>query len=185
MNKQITKISSAANNYAKALDELAQSGAVNYDILDADMRTLYDVLSGSTDLQTVMENPSINIETKFDIINTIFQGKVSSEIINFLKILIEKKRISEFPQIYAKFKNNLYNRKNIQPATIVSAVKLNEMQKQLIVEKLSKKLNKTIISNWIIDNNIIAGIQIKIDDNILDLSLRHRIEKLNKSLILK
>ena len=66
MNKQIEKISSAAKNYAKALDELAQSGAVNYDILDADMRTLYDVLSGSTDLQTVMENPSINIETKFD-----------------------------------------------------------------------------------------------------------------------
>jgi F-type H+-transporting ATPase subunit delta len=74
---------------------------------------------------------------------------------------------------------------NIRPVTVISAVKLNSTQQNTIVEKLANKLNKKILPNWEINKDIIAGIMIKIDDNVLDMSLKNRIEKLGKSLMLK
>ena len=49
------------------------------------------------------------------------------------------------------------------------------------------KMNKPlkVYSGWSLDEDIIAGLMIKIDDNVIDMSLRNRIDKLSKSLMLK
>ncbi|MBR6099153.1 ATP synthase F1 subunit delta [bacterium] len=183
-NEQI-KISAAAKNYAEALIEIAQSGKLSYDALAADLEVVNGAFSSSEDLTLAIENPAIDIKVKNDIIDGVFGGKVSVEIINFLKILVDKKRISEFSQIYAEFKNKYYFVQNIQPVTIISAIALNNDQKKQITDKLAAKLNKKIITAWETDADIIAGITVKINDNVLDMSLKNRLEKLSKSLMLK
>ena len=66
-----------------------------------------------------------------------------------------------------------------------SAIELSKSQQDEILAKLSAKLNKNILPVWETDESIIAGITVKIDDNVLDMSLKNRLEKLGKSLMLK
>lgn len=183
-NEQI-KISQAAKNYAQALTEIAKDGNPSYEVLANDLKIVSEAFSNSNELIMALENPAIDSDVKTDIINTIFSGKISNEVLNFIKIITDKKRISEFPAIYTEFQNRLYKLQNIRPVTVISAVKLNSTQQNTIVEKLANKLNKKILPNWEINKDIIAGIMIKIDDNVLDMSLKNRIEKLGKSLMLK
>ena len=49
-----------------------------------------------------------------------------------------------------------------------------------INEKLHTRLQKNIIANWTTDENIIGGLIIKIDDDIIDNSLKNKLEKLSK-----
>ena len=185
MTKETVKISQAAKNYANALIEIAKSGKVTYDEIFSDLKIINDAFAVSSDLVMALENPAVSLDVKIDIINSVFSGKISQEIINFLKILTEKKRVAKFPSIYAEFYNKYNKIQNIQSVTIVSAIKLSKSQQDKILDKLSAKLNKKIVPIWETDENIIAGFSIKIDDNILDMSLKNRLEMLGKSLMLR
>ena len=179
------KITAAAKNYAEALIDLAKYNEITYDELEKDLKTALDAYNVSDDMPSVLNNPSINLEVKTDIVKSIFKGRVSDKVINFLIILVEKNRMSEFPQICRQFKMNLNEINNIQPVTVTSAIELSKEQKEQIVEKLSQKLKKTIEPSWKTDDGIIAGLMIKIYDNIIDMSVKNRINKLNKRLMLK
>ena len=185
MTNEPIKISQAAKNYAEALIELAKSGKMTYDALFSDLQIVNNAFVGSSELVMALENPVVDLGVKIDIVNTIFTGKISQELINFLKILVEKKRVAEFPSIYAEFNNKFNKIQNIQSVTIVSAIELSKSQQDEILAKLSAKLNKNILPVWETDESIIAGITVKIDDNVLDMSLKNRLEKLGKSLMLK
>ena len=47
----------------------------------------------------------------------------------------------------------------------------------------NEKLNKDIICDWGVDNEIIAGLIFKIDESIIDNSVRHKLEDLSKEII--
>jgi len=178
------KISSAAKNYADAIVDMIRDNNLSFDDVATDMSVIKEALVNSEDLSAVMINPSINLEVKKDIIISVFKDRVSQSLLNYLQILVEKNRIGEFPQIYSQFIIKMNEVNNIQPVTVVSAVELNPEQKLRIVSKLSEKLKKTVLPDWCVDESIIAGIMIKIYDNVIDMSVRHRIDKLNKSLLL-
>ena len=184
MDNKKEKISSAAKNYADAIVGMIKDNDLTFDDVAKDLNVISEALENSKDLSAVMINPSINLEVKKDIIISVFKGRISDSLLNFLQILVDKNRIGEFPQIYAQFIIRMNEVNNIQPVTVISAVELSSEQKSGLVSKLSDKLNKTILPDWQVDESIIAGIVIKIYDNVIDMSVKHRIDKLNKSLLL-
>ena len=99
---------------------------------------------------------------------------------NFIKIIVEKNRFNEFGQIISAYKELLDSANNTQNVEIISAIELSDSQKQNIIEKLSAKLNKNIKPDWIIDKSIIAGLVIKMDDNVIDSSVKNKLEKLSR-----
>ena len=104
---------------------------------------------------------------------------------NFLKILIDKKRFQEFSQIRAAYINKLNKINNIQPVSVTSAVELTDEQKKNIIGKLEEKLKKQVQPLWNIDENIIAGLVVKINDDVIDTSLKNKINKISKELLLR
>lgn len=170
------KISTSAETYADSLIK----ADTNFELILNDLNAIKEITSQSNDFNSVMENPSIPNETKFDIIDEIFKNKINDKLINFLKILIEKKRFNELNQIIQSYSNKTDNINNIKRVEVISAIDLTDEQKMRINEKLHTRLQKNIIANWTTDENIIGGLIIKIDDDIIDNSLKNKLEKLSK-----
>ena len=185
MNTVIEKTSAVSKNYADALIDIVKSGRVDSDTFLSELELVNSVISESRDLNSVLLNPSFTLDTKLEILSAIFKGKVSAEVLNFLNVLVEKNRIKEFSNIYTEFRYKLNEKNNTQPVYITSAVDLKEEQKNRIIATLTKKLNKTILPSWETDRSIIGGIIVKIYDNVIDMSLKGRIDRLSKSLMLK
>ena len=185
MNAVIEKTSEVSRNYADALIEIIKSGRVDADTFLNELEIVNSVVSESKDLNSVLLNPSFTLDIKLEILSAIFKGKVSTEVSNFLNVLVEKNRIKEFPSIYSEFRYKLNEKNNTQPVYITSAVDLKDEQKNRIIATLTKKLNKTILPSWETDRSIIGGIIVKIYDNVIDMSLKGRIDRLSKSLMLK
>lgn len=169
----MTKVSTSAITYAKSLFE-ADNNALS------DLNTVLDAINSSKDFELTMLNPSISLQTKYEIIDEIFKKELNEKVLNFIKILVEKNRFNEFNQIIQAYSNELDNMNNIKRVEVVSAVELSDEQKQKTIEKLQMRLNKEVKVKWILDTNIIGGLVIKIDDDIIDTSLKNKLDKLSK-----
>ena len=183
INSNEKQISTSAKNYAASLIQVGKDGVMTYDAILNDLNTVMDITSESTELVSVMENPAISINSKNEIIDSVFANQISDKIINFLKILIDKKRFYEIDQIIQCYKTEVDKINNIQQVEVVSAVELTDDRKERLTEKLKSKLNKQVKVNWILDNDIIGGLIIKINDDVIDNSLKNKLETLSKNII--
>ncbi len=179
------RISISAKNYADALVKIAEDGVMTYNEVYDDLTAVQDILDMAPELSAVLKDPTVAFDMKVDIVNEIFKKEVHEPIVNFLKILIEKKRFAEFSKIYAAYVNRLNKINNIQPVTVTSAIALTDEQKKGIAAKLEEKLKKQVQPRWNVDNGIIAGLVIKINDDVIDTSLKNKIDKISKDLLLK
>lgn len=175
----ITQISQTAKTYADALIETNQC---NDDILK-DLETVAKIIESSNDLKTVLNTPAVPVEQKIEIIDDIFKSQISQNILNFLKILAEKKRFNEFEEILQAFKNKFDEIQGIKRITVISAIELSDEHKNRITDKLKEKLQKNIYADWQVDNEIIGGLIIHIDDNVINTSIKNKLENLSKNII--
>lgn len=171
-------MTTSSKNYAGALAEIAADNVISYDGIKNDLNTVSAIIKNSPDLKNVLENITIATEVKNSIIDEVFRNQVNDKIVNFLKILTNKNKFSDFEDIKSDFETIYNDVNNIKLVDVTSAVALSEDQKQRVVEKLQAKLNKKIIANWLQDEDIIGGLIIKIDDNVINSSLKNRLEKL-------
>ncbi len=177
------KISITAKNYAESLMQVGKDGVMSYDAILSDLNNIKEIISSSKELVDVMENPAISVKNKNEILNSVFSNQINPKLINFLKVLIEKNRFDELNQIIAAFSSDVDEINNIKRVEVVSAVEVSDDRKQRLIEKLQNKLQKTVIANWVLDDSIIGGLVIRIDDNIIDNSLRNKLENLSKNII--
>lgn len=183
MTTSIEQISLSAKNYSKALVEMVRDNVISFEDLSKDLATVSEILETSQDLRLTLENPTVSEEVKSQIIEEVFKNEVHPQVVSFLKVLIDKNRFSEFSQIKADYEIKLDEVNKIQAVEITSAVELSEEYRERILQKLGEKLQKNIRPNWKVDENIIAGLIYRINDNVIDTSIKSKLDKLNKNLM--
>lgn len=183
MTTSIEQISLSAKNYSKALVEMVRDNVISFEDLSKDLAAVSEILETSQDLRLTLENPTVSEEVKSQIIEEVFKNEVHPQVVSFLKVLIDKNRFSEFSQIKADYEIKLDDVNKIQAVEITSAVELSEEYRERILQKLSEKLQKNIRPNWKVDENIIAGLIYRINDNVIDTSIKSKLDKLNKNLM--
>lgn len=173
-----------AKRWAKALMELAceDEGISKEDILD-DLREVWENIEASKELKEVLENPSVSIEEKQIVLCKLFQNKVLPIVYNFLYALNLKKRVGLIGLISEEFEKELEIQKNIVKVNVTSAIELNDERKSSIKMRIAEKLNKDVIVNWGVDEDIIAGLIFNINETIVDNSIRHKLEKISKNIV--
>ena len=169
-------ITTTAKIYADALIDKNSTNHIN------DLEVVLHTLVDNKNLEEVLQNPTISIEQKIEIIDEIFKNHISKEVLNFIKILTEKKHIAELEAIIEILKTKIEENNGIKKVTIISAIKLTKEYQKEITDILSKKLNKKIKPDWQIDETIIAGLIIKIDDDVIDTSVKAKLDKIKGNL---
>ena len=168
-------MSEIASEYAKALFMLAS---------EKECTTKY-----KTALETVeaifKENPryidflytfAIPLEERLSALEKAFEGSIPRDVLSFLKILCEKKHITEFGECAESY-YALYNEiDKISSIKVTSATVLSDSQKEQLKEKLEKKSGKTAVIEYIIDESIIGGIIVEMDGKIIDSSIKRHLK---------
>ena len=171
-----TKISTTAKIYA---DSLVQTGMDSTIVLE-NLENIKSVLNSSEDLKIMINNPSIDISKKLEVINSIFVDFTDEKILKFLNILVSKNRISELDKIIKAYSDEIDRVNNLQDVEIISAIDITENYKSQIINKLQTKIRKNIRPEWKIDENIIGGLVIKVEDDIFDDSIKSKLDKISK-----
>ncbi len=134
------------------------------------------------ELKRVLTSPAVSESIKYSIVEDVFKKDVDKKMVEFLKVLVSKKRFGNLETIAAAFNARLDKINNIKRVEVVSAIDLNEKTKKTITEKLEGKLKAQVAAGWTIDEKIIAGLVVKIEDDVIDTSLRTQLESLKKNI---
>ena len=171
----------AAKRWAKALMELAleNDGISKEDILD-DLREVNENIENSRELYEVLNNPSISVEQKQAVLSKLFETNLMPIVYQFLKTLNAKSRLALLPAIAEEFRKELEELKNIVRVGITSAIELTDDKKNEIRNRVAEKLKKDVLPEWYVDSSIIGGLVFNINETIVDNSIKHRLEILNK-----
>ena len=170
-----------ATRYANALMELATEKNVLKQVAD-DMELVFNGIAYSKELRTILKSPIIKTEKKETILNEIFKNRIGDVSANFLQFVIKKKRENLIYDILKRFKELYYLRINRVEAKITSSVELTERQKDQLQSSLEKYTQKDVTSIFAIDDSIIGGFVVKINDTVLDSSIKQQLNKLRKKL---
>lgn len=188
-NKTLSKV---ADPYARALFEIARNKGQLQEYLD-DMDVVSDVFSQFPDLITFLENPFYEDFIKVGVIMCVFVNedslselgphiktlKNSGEILPLIQILMYRRRMSLILPIATRFKELCDELVGIKDAFCFSANALTSSQeKELVTALINRTGYKEIRLKVYVDRTLLGGLQVVIDSNLIDVSLRGRLSSL-------
>jgi len=103
-------------------------------------------------------------------------------VTNFLAILAHRDRLDLIPQIEGAFRRLVNEYRNVVVADITTAVPIDERQKAQIAARLGRRLGKTVALETHVDPSILGGVVAQVGDDVIDGSVRGRLEKLRRAL---
>lgn len=167
-----------AKRYASALVETSKD---SIDETKEVLKEVSEVFNTNKEFQMFFMHPGVSLKDKKETLNEIFSSKANKTTLDFLNVLLDENRFDIIDTIYQVFQKEVENFKNQQRVDVTSAIELSEEQKEKIKQKLSSKLNKEIILTCALKEDILGGLIIKINDKVIDLSLKNKFDTLRKN----
>ena len=171
-----------SSTYGDALFELAlEKGSV--DALFEEACFVRDAFLENEDMLRLFNHPKIRKEEKTAFIENVFQGSVSGDMVGFLHIIVTKDRYNEILPIFDYFIRRVKKHKGIGTAHITSAVDLSDAQRKAVEDRLVATTGyHTFETDYKVDPSILGGLIIRIDDRVVDSSLKTQLDKLTREL---
>ena len=168
--------------YALALYEVAeQKGKVDEYL--GDLREICELIENNKDFFEVIKHPQIGTKQKKKTFINIFKGKIDEELLSFLLILIEKDRILFLKEKLKEMEEIHLEKLNVLQGIVKTTVPLEENEYNSLVDKLEKKYNKEVILKKEIDPEILGGIYVRIGNDVIDGTVKTRLDDLEKLML--
>jgi F-type H+-transporting ATPase subunit delta len=106
----------------------------------------------------------------------------SALLLNFFKLLLEKKRIGLLPLIAAQFDQAVDGSLGRIRASVKSATPMDEPAREKMRKNLSAMLGKEAVIDWTVDSDLLAGVVVRAGDRVLDNSLKSQLKNLKTHL---
>ena len=170
--------------YAKAIYPVIKKQGYTEGFIK-DLNTIVSLINQSREFRLLIDSPIVPHSKKVSIFAELFKSKVSELTMAFIYLLISKGRAKLIGSIYHCI-NTLYNKENkIIECQVVSAFELNQDTKSKIEQHLKNVTQSDIIVNYSLDNNIIGGMLIKIEDKVYDITIKNLLKGLKKKMLVK
>lgn len=129
-----------------------------------------------------LTSPVESAEKKRGVLAQLLPG-IAPDVQRFLGILAHRDRLDLVPEVTAVFERLLNEHRGIAVAQVTTAVALDDRQKAVIASKLARRLGKTVTLETRVDASILGGVVAQIGDDVIDGSVRGRLERLRRRLI--
>lgn len=164
--------------YAQALMSLAQSSDL-VDQFGQDVSQLLDLMSESQEFKQFLINPLMKPEAKKAVIQQVVGEQVHPYILNFLMLLVDRRRISFVEGICKQYQTLLRQLKRILLAEVTSATELTEEQQSSVRQKVvDMSGGQQVELESRIDPSIIGGVVIKVGSQVFDASIQGQLRRI-------
>ena len=171
-----------AAKYATAIFEIARDEK-SLDAYDKDLGKVRADVFAIPEAVKFFQNPLVPAQAKKDLLNRAVGKEVSATVMNFLMLLVDKKRIGVFNEIYDIFTTLKNREQGILVADVTSAFPLTKKQQDALVKKLMSLTGRKIQIRTHKDTEIIGGVILKIGDKRIDGSVAGRLRALRSSML--
>ena len=139
-------------------------------------------IAANPQLRQLADNPKVTTEQVFSVITGVARSALPEMAQNFLRTVIENGRLQALPEIAAQFRA-LVNRSNgSSDAVVYSAFPLDAQALADLGTSLQKRSGRKLNLSVQLDESLIGGVRVVVGDEVLDTSVKARLEQMKAAL---
>jgi F-type H+-transporting ATPase subunit delta len=139
-------------------------------------------VAGNAQLLQFAGNPKMGDQQVFDVVTDVARVQLPPAGQNFLRTVIENGRLAAVPQVAQQFREMKNAQGGSSDAVVYSAFPIAADQlgavAQVLEKRFGRKLNVTVQE----DPSLIGGIRVVVGDEVLDTSVKARLEQMKVAL---
>lgn len=174
--------SEIAVRYAQGLFELTEEMNTVKQTKD-EVETLQKVFAENPDVEVFFRAVKVTKQEKRDFIDQVFSKTCSHEIVNFMKLLIDKGRMYCLDEILDAYVELADEKLGIVRAVVSSARELKSSELKQIQTALEKRTSKQVVLVNRTDPSLIAGIKVTVGNQVTDITMATKIETMRNTLL--
>ena len=176
----MSELSTLARPYAEAVFRLAQ-GEKDLAGWSSRLQSLALIVSDAQ-VARLIADPAVAADRVAGLIVEVAGSDLGERGSNFVKVLAENDRLSLLPEIGAQFETLKADAEGTLEATITSAQELSQAQLDELVAGLKARFNRTVNVQVAVDPELIGGAVIAIGDQVIDGSVKGRLQRMSFAL---
>ncbi|HMB25939.1 MAG TPA: ATP synthase F1 subunit delta [Patescibacteria group bacterium] len=168
-------------HFVKSLVELGKQENCLEQIL-LDLEDVDKKIDQNIEFKSFLNNKQVDIEKKKQALKSVFSDFISLKTYNFLYLLIKNNKLNYLSEILEQAEELNREYESVELAEVESAFKLSQDQEVEIKAILEDKIKKQVIIRNKVNPEIIAGLNIKIKDTVIESSILSRIKRLEEKI---
>jgi F-type H+-transporting ATPase subunit delta len=164
--------------YARSLFEVAKEQG-KLDEVREQLGQFADAMQADRDLQVFFFSPYFSTPEKDDGLDRAVSG-ADETLVNFLKLLIENHRMPVIFRVRRGYDELWEEENKLLPVQITSAVALDEATVKQIGDRIAEQTGQRVDLSASVEPDILGGIVVRVGNQVLDASVRNRLEQLRK-----
>jgi F-type H+-transporting ATPase subunit delta len=174
----MAELATIARPYAEALFKAAKgdlNGTAQW--LDA-----LAAVAGNVQLLQFADNPKVTHQQVFDVVSDVAKVQLPPPAINFLRAVIENGRLAALPEIATQFRALKNEQSGSSDAVVYSAFPIAASSLGDVANALEKRFGRKLNVTVQEDPSLIGGIRVVVGDEVLDTSVKARLEQMKVAL---
>jgi len=174
----MAELATIARPYAEAL---FQSAGSNASALTAQVQSIADV-AAHAQIRQFADNPKADTVQVFDLVVGVAGGALDGKVANLLRAVIDNGRLQALPEIAAQFHALVNTAGGVSDALIQSAYPIDAVQLAEVSAALEKRFGRKLNPTVALVPELIGGIRVVVGDEVLDTSVKARLEQMKLAL---
>ena len=140
-------------------------------------------IAGNAQLQAFAANPKVTDQQVFDLIAGVAKTALPDNAKNFLRTVIDNGRIAALSEVAAQFRALVNSRNGSSDAIVHSAFPMEPSALTELSAALEKRFGRKLNLSVQLDPSLIGGVRVVVGDEVLDTSVKARLEQMKAALI--
>ena len=167
--------------YARALFEIARADG-SLDEVEDELFRFARSYENSEELRNTLSDEQIPAEKRQAIIEDLLGGKATPTTTQLVSMVVGSGKARDLPAIVDVLVSRASNAKQLQTAEVRTAVALSADQEARLKAALENATGKSLNLKTIVDPSVVGGVVATVGDDVIDDSVRTRIDQLKARL---
>jgi len=171
-----------AATYAQALLELATEPG-EAETIGQELADLRAILRGDQMVMALLNDPALGGTERHNLLDRVFQDRVSPLVLKFLHVLGEKGRLRLLIGIATAYHGLLDKRAGKIEVDVTVATRLNDQAFETVRQRVGVALKKDVVLHQYVDEKILGGMVLRVQDKLIDGSVRTQLGALREKIL--
>ena len=177
----MAELATIARPYAEALFKASSVLGVDLNSTVAWVEELA-AIAANPQLRQLADSPKVTVEQVLDVITGVARSALPDAARNFLRVIIENGRLDALPEVAVQFRGIVNRLNGSSDAIVYSAFPVEDAALNDISAALQKRFGRKLNLSVKIDASLIGGVRVVVGDEVLDASVKARLEQMKAAL---
>ncbi|WP_370680697.1 F0F1 ATP synthase subunit delta [Comamonas sp. GB3 AK4-5] len=139
-------------------------------------------IAANPQLRQLADNPNVSQTQVFDLITGVAKSALPESARNFLRVILENGRLDALPEAAAQFRSLVNSKSGSSDAVVYSAFPMTDAALAELGATLEKRFGRKLNLSVKLDESLIGGVRVVVGDEVLDTSVKARLEQMKAAL---